>query len=53
MVNSLNCIWDCGNAHNHIDDCAGMEEEDQDGQAIMPLFYDIRGTRTRAIKTLI
>jgi hypothetical protein len=31
-IDSLNCKWDCGNAHNHIDDCAGMEEEDQDCQ---------------------
>jgi hypothetical protein len=31
-VDSLNYPCYCGNIHNYIDECAGMEEDDQDGQ---------------------
>jgi len=30
-VDSLICIWDGGNVHNHINDCIGQKEEDQGG----------------------
>jgi hypothetical protein len=28
IIDSLICKWDCGNSHNFIDDCAGLEEEE-------------------------
>jgi hypothetical protein len=24
-------VWDCGNVHNHVDDYAGLKEEDEVG----------------------
>lgn len=41
-VDSLNCRCDCGNAHNRIDGCTDMKEEDQVGQASYAHF-DIYG----------